>query len=179
MKIQIFVLLSILCVLINCQNKQVELELDKYKSMTEIEQQNLEIVRRWIEEVNVNNFEKLYEELFSKEFKHYVPSNSEPKSYEDYKEIGQHIYPAFHNLSHTIEDLIAKDNKVIARMTAKAIHGGDFYGIPPTGNKLEWSAIAIFELSDGKIIARWEEVNLNGLFQQMGMELRMQETSKD
>ena len=95
MKIQILVLLSILCVLINCQNKQVELELDKYQSITEIEQQNLEIVRRWIEEVNVNNFEKLYEELFSKEFRHYVPSNSEPKSYEDYKEIGQHIYPAF------------------------------------------------------------------------------------
>jgi len=168
MKRQILLLLSFLFVLMSCHNKQAEME-----------QKNLEIVRRWIEEVNVNNFEELYEELFAKEFRHYVPSNSEPKSYEEYKEIGQHIYPAFHNLSHTIEDLIAKDNKVIARMTAKAIHGGDFYGIPPTGNKLEWSAIAIFELSNGKIIARWEEVNVFDLFQQIGMELQMKENGNN
>ena len=172
MKRQIFILFSILFVLTSCQSKKAEMELDKYESKKNIEQQNLKIVRKWIEEVNVNNFEGLYEELFSKEFRHYVPSNAKPKSFEDYKEIGQHIYPAFHNLSHTIEDLIAKDNKVIARMTAKAIHGGDFYGIPPTGNKLEWSAIAIFELSDGKIIARWEEVNLFDLYQQIGMEFK-------
>ena len=168
MKRQILLLLSFLFVLMSCHHKQADME-----------QKNLEIVRRWIEEVNVNNFEVLYEELFAKEFRHYVPSNSEPKSYEEYKEIGQHIYPAFHDLSHTIEDLIAKDNKVIARMTAKAIHGGDFYGIPATGNKLEWSAIAIFELSNGKIIARWEEVNVFDLFQQMGMELQMKENGNN
>ena len=135
----------------------------------------MEIVRRWIEEVNVENFEELFEELFSHEFRHYVPSNAEPRSFEEYKEISQNIYPAFHNLSHTIDDIVAKGDKVVARMTAKAIHGGDFYGIPATGNELEWSAIAIFEISDEKIIARWEEVNLLDLYQQIGMELQMKE----
>ena len=161
MKRYMFLLVAFLFIFIGCKNKQAE-----------IEQHNLEIVHKWISKVNENNFEELYEELFSKEFKHYVPSNSDPRSYEEYKENGSRIYSAFHNLSHTIEDLIAKDNKVIARMTAKAIHGGDFYGIPPTGNELEWSAIAIFELSDGKIVARWEEVNLLELYKQMGMELK-------
>jgi len=55
-------------------------------------------------------------------------------------------------------------------MTARAVHGGEFIGIPPTGQQLEWSAIAIFELSGGKIVARWEEVNLLDLYQQIGME---------
>ena len=162
MKKHILVLFLLFFILISCQNKKAEME-----------QENLDIVRKWIEEVNADNFEELYEELFSKEFKHYVPSNAEAGSYEDYKKNGRQIYSAFHNLSHAIEDLIAKDNKVIARMTATALHGGDFYGIPATGNKLEWSAIAIFELSDGKIIARWEEVNQLDLFRQMGMELQM------
>ena len=174
MKWEILILFSITYLILSCNNNQAELELEKYKSIAEIEQQNLEIVRKWIEEVNVNNFEDLYKELFSKDFKHYVPSNALPKSFEEYKEIGQHIYPAFHNLTHTIEDIVTKDDKVVVRMTAKAIHGGDFYDIPATGNKLEWSAIAIFEISEGKIIKRWEEVNLLDLFKQMGMELQME-----
>jgi len=172
MKRQIPILLLTTFVLLSCQNKKTEVELNKYISKEKIEQQNMKIVSKWIEEVNVNNFEELYEELFTKEFKHYVPSNAQPRSYQEYKENGKQIYSAFHNLSHTIEELIAKDNKVIARMTARAIHGGDFYGLPASGNKLEWSAIAIFELSDGKIVARWEEVNLLELYKQMGMELK-------
>ena len=176
---QLYVILPlVLCFTVSCQNKQSMAELEEYQARSENEKKNMEVVRRWIEEVNVENFEVLYEELFSKEFRHYVPSNAEPKSFEDYKEIGKHIYPAFHNLSHTIEDIVAKDNKVIARMTARATHGGDFYGIPPTGNKLEWSAIAIFELSEEKIIARWEEVNLFDLYQQIGMELQMKQKAK-
>ena len=53
----------------------------------------MEIVRRWIEEVNLNNFEELFEELFSKDFKHHVPSNADARSYEEYKENGKSILP--------------------------------------------------------------------------------------
>ena len=176
---KLYVILPLLlCFIVSCHNDRNLEELSKYKAKTEKENKNIEIVRRWIEEVKVDNFELLYEELFSKEFRHHVPSNAEPSSFDDYKENGKHIYSAFHNLSHNIEDLIAKDNKVIARMTARAIHGGDFYGIPPTGNELEWSAIAIFKLSEGKIIERWEEVNLLDLYQQMGMELQRKKTNE-
>jgi len=168
-----YILLPLVFILaLSCQNRQNIAELEKFRQKTAMEEKNIEIVRRWIEEVNEDNFEALYKELFSKEFRHYVPSNAEASSFEDYKENGAKIYSAFQNLTHSIEDLIAKDNKVIARMTARAKHAGDFYNIPASGNELEWSAIAIFELSDGKITARWEEVNLLGLFRQMGMELQ-------
>ena len=149
MKTLLIILPLVLCILGSCINKTTKLELEKYKARAEIEKQNMEIIRKWIEEVNVSNFEILFEKLFSQEFQHYFPSNAEPKSYEEYKQMSQQIYPAFHNLTHTIEDMVVSDSKVVARVIARAIHGGEFYGIPATGNELEWSAIAIFEISNG------------------------------
>ena len=45
-------------------------------------------------------------------------------------------FPDFHN---TIADLIAEDNKVVARLTYSATHRGEIFGVAPTGKKIEYS----------------------------------------
>ncbi len=58
-------------------------------------------------------------------------------------------FPDFHN---QIEELIAEDEKVAARLTYTGTHRGELLGFPATGNKIIYSGIAIFEFAGSKII---------------------------
>lgn len=80
----------------------------------------------------------------------------EPMSFEEFKQVVKQLYNASPKITHTVDDMIVEGDKVVARITAHTVHEGEFLGIPATGKTLEWSAIAIFQLSDGKIKARWE-----------------------
>lgn len=71
---------------------------------------------------------------------------------------------------HTrIDDLIAEDDKVAARITMTGTHTGDFWGIPATGKQVEFTGIYIVRIRDGKIIEHWGEEDGISLMQQLGM----------
>lgn len=165
----------ILCVMVGYQDKETLAELEELKAQAKIEEQNKTIVLRWFGELSKSNFEPLYEELFSPDSKQYMPPNAEPLSFEDYKPMAKKIYDAFPEITHTVDDIIAEGDKVVAKILVHTVHEGEFAGIPATGRELEWAAIAIFELSDGKIKARWEIGDILGLCQQLGMGLKPKE----
>jgi len=71
---------------------------------------------------------------------------------------------------HTrIDDLIAEDDKVVARITMTGTHTGDFWGIPATGTKVEFTGIYIVRIVDGKIVEHWGEEDGVSLLQQLGV----------
>ena len=76
---------------------------------------------------------------------------------------------AFHGLNVTIEDIMADEDKVTARFTARGIHKGEFMGLPPTGKAITMTGIEIFRIKEGKIAELWGEANLMGLLQQLGI----------
>ncbi len=61
---------------------------------------------------------------------------------------------AFPDLHMTIEDLIANDDTVWGRMTARGTNLGPFMG-PPTGKRMEITVIDILRFEDGLIIDHW------------------------
>ena len=75
---------------------------------------------------------------------------------------------AFHGLNVTIEDMVADDDKVTCRFTARGVHKGEFMGLPPTGKPIAMTGIEIFRLENGKIAELWGEANLMGLMVQLG-----------
>ena len=76
---------------------------------------------------------------------------------------------AFHGLNVTIEDIMADEDKVTARFTARGIHKGEFMGLPPTEKAITMTGIEIFRIKEGKIAELWGEANLMGLLQQLGI----------
>ncbi|MCK4430721.1 MAG: ester cyclase [Candidatus Aminicenantes bacterium] len=48
-------------------------------------------------------------------------------------------------------------------------------GIPATGNKVEFGAIIIFRIENGKIVEAIEEADVLGWVMQLGMELKPKE----
>ncbi|SRR6266487_311111 len=61
----------------------------------------------------------------------------------------------FPDLRHTIEDMIAKGDKVVIRATMHGTHGGEYLGIPPTGKRVTSESIHIVRLASGKFREHW------------------------
>jgi len=145
---------------------------DKTSSM---EMLNKSVVIKWLKEINKDNFELLFDELWTPDCKQYFNSSKVPLEYDDFKKMIFNMYEEYPVISHEIHDIIAKDDMVIARFSARVTHDRLMFGAPASGKELYWSAIAIFQLEDGKIKNRWEMTDLLGMYQQLGMELKLPE----
>ena len=75
---------------------------------------------------------------------------------------------AFPNIHVTMEDIISAEDKVVARLTFRGTHKGEFQGIQPTNKEVNWSGIWIYRVANGKFIERWHNYDLLGLMQQLG-----------
>ena len=75
---------------------------------------------------------------------------------------------AFPDIHVTIEDMIAAGDKVVARLTFRGTHKGEFQGIQPTNKEVTWSGIWIYRVANGKFVERWHNYDMLGLMQQLG-----------
>lgn len=63
---------------------------------------------------------------------------------------------AFPDTRHTLHDLIAEGDRVVARISAEGTHTGTIRGMPPTGRRIRNDSITIYRLDEeGRIVERW------------------------
>jgi predicted ester cyclase len=74
----------------------------------------------------------------------------------------------FPDVVSTIEDIIAEGDKVVAHWRSRATHQGNYMGIPPTGNRIEFTGISFYRIEEGKIAQEWTVEDQFGLMQQIG-----------
>ena len=74
----------------------------------------------------------------------------------------------FPDVISIIEDLIAEGDKVVARWRSRATHQGDYMGIAPTGNEVEFTGISFYRIEGGKIAQSWNIEDQLGLMRQIG-----------
>jgi steroid delta-isomerase-like uncharacterized protein len=87
---------------------------------------------------------------------------------EGHKAIVRLFRTVFPDLQWEINDLIAEGDKVVARTTMRGTHRGDFFGIPPTGRKVEMPGVHIMRVADGRIIEHWGSNDDLSLMRQLG-----------
>ena len=76
---------------------------------------------------------------------------------------------AFPDTRHTLEDLIAEGDRVVARVSARGTHTGPIFGHAPTGRVVTLMGIAIYRLVDGRIAERWAAEMGAGVLDQVGV----------
>ena len=117
---------------------------------------NKALLRRYYQEViNQGNLSTI-DQLFA------------PDLVESFKQAVTMSRTAFPDLHVTIEDQIAEGDRVVTRWTAKGTHKGLFLGVPPTDKLVTVTAIHIHQVTNGRIVKLWEEINLLGVMQQLG-----------
>ena len=178
MKNMVLPLALILCFMVGCQDKDAMAELEEMKAQAEVEEQNKGLVKRMYEALEKGDFEA-YKEVVAPEYVWYVPSiSTEPKSREETIEFEKMVRIAFPDISYSIEELIAVEDRVISRFILRGTHEGEFQGIPATGNKIEVSSILMIRIQNGKIVEFKEELDQLGMMMQLGFELKPKEAEK-
>src|SRR5215213_10490792 len=74
----------------------------------------------------------------------------------------------FPDVISNIEDLIAEGDKVVARWRSRATHQGNYMGIAPTGNRVDFTGISFYRIEGGKIVQSWNIEDQLGLMRQIG-----------
>jgi len=151
---------------------------EQITAQAQVEEQNKASARRILAEGDKKNLEFL-DEVSTPDYKFYFPSNAMPINVDEHKELWQSFNLAFSDLTHTIKEIYADDEVVVARLILSGTHEGEFAGMPPTGKEVEFSAIEIFRFSGGKLAEFWSDGDILSLQQQLGMELRPKEGEKD
>ena len=87
---------------------------------------------------------------------------------EAFKQTRTMMYAGFPDLHWTIEEMVAEGEKVAERLTARGTHEGEFMGVAPTGQRVEFQGQAIFHISEGKVLECRGMPDMLGLMQQIG-----------
>jgi predicted ester cyclase len=74
----------------------------------------------------------------------------------------------FPDVVSIIEDLIAEGDMVAARWSSRATHLGEYLGVPPTGNQVEFTGISVYRIEGGRIAESWTVEDELGLMRQIG-----------
>ena len=130
--------------------------------------QNEAVVRRFYEQMNNGRKNELAAELFAADHKMHdpqVPTADGP----DGMVATVSTYQTGVNGHWEINDIFSSDDKVVVRWTGSGEHVAEVNGIPPTGKKIEVSAICIHRMQDGKIAETWEVWDTLGFLQQIGV----------
>ena len=83
-------------------------------------------------------------------------------------EFFRETFKAMPDFSYTIKKIVAEGDIVMMYSTTTATHMHEWLGNPPTGNKLNFNAVDIFRLEDGRIAEHWDVADTFKLFTQIG-----------
>lgn len=131
-------------------------------------EENKNIVRRYQECYNTNDLDGL-DEIVSVDVLTPRIMPDMPSGLEGAKAVHKKTLIGMPDFRTEIQDLVAEDDKVVARVIMAGTHTGNFYGIPATGKRVEFSGMFIARILDGKIVEHWGEEDALSLLQQLGV----------
>lgn len=131
-------------------------------------QENKRIVQRLYDELFSKWNFAVVDEVFSPDFVSHDMPPGLPRGPEGVRQFYTGIRSGLPDVKLTVEDMIPEGDRVIVRWRARGTHDGPFLGIPPTGKPVSFTGIAIYRLSQGKVVERWVEVGLLGVAAELG-----------
>lgn len=128
---------------------------------------NKALVRRYYHEILEQRNIALIDEIFSPNFLAHPPLGP-TTTLDNYKAALAMSHSALADLHVSVDDQIAEGEKVVTRWHATAMHQGMFAGVPASGKTVTASAMHIHRIVDGKIVEFWEQIDIFGMFVQIG-----------
>jgi len=79
------------------------------------------------------------------------------------------FYQAIPDARAEVLDVVAEGNKVVLVDRFGGTHRGEFFGRPGTGDRIEWMAIHIYTIRDGKVLEDAVMTDALAIAQQLGL----------
>lgn len=129
---------------------------------------NQALVRRFFEEVINQQNVAAIESIFAPSF----AQGGEGRGHCGQAAAVRACFSSFPDVRATINDLVSEGDRVAARMTWRATHGGSWRGIPATGKHVAWDVMAFLRVRDGRIQHAWVVEDDAALLNQIGSAAR-------
>ena len=133
-----------------------------------------------IEEENKAKQRRVFEELINQGHLDLIPEFFAPnyvahttvydiQGADGFGKIMEKMRTAFPDVNYTVNDMFAERDKVATRYTLNGIFKGEYWGIAPTGKKFTITGTIITRWEDGKEVEAWENADILGFYQQVGI----------
>lgn len=132
-------------------------------------EENKAVVRRFNEAMKQywrTGDTSLFDDVLAPDYVQHWPGF--PSDREGYLRMLGAFRAGFPDLQKTTEDMLADGDKVIDRVTVRASHTGEMFGVRAGGKTMTITEMHIARVAGGKIVERWGEWDQLGLLQQIG-----------
>jgi steroid delta-isomerase-like uncharacterized protein len=140
---------------------------------------NINLLRRWFEEVWNQGRPELMGELLAEDGAVYGVGggNEMVRGPAGFLPGYQQLKGAFPDIHFTIEEAICQGDIVAVRWTARATHQGDHLGPPATGKEINITGMSFARVRDGKLVEGWNNWDMMGLMHTIGGSMQAAVTS--
>lgn len=124
---------------------------------------NKQLVRRIVEEMfNAGRLE-VASEIFAPDFVDRGHESMPDKKVgpEGFAHFVKAVRAALPDINATIQTMVAEGDYVAMWNTATATHGGELFGMPPSGKRISMKDFHFFRFQNGKIVEHWNQVALS------------------
>ena len=130
-------------------------------------QKNTEAQKRWAQVAEEGRYE-IFDDILADDFTDHDPGDYAPTK-EGLTQFFKDFRTAFPDLSLEVEEMVATDEYVAFRYTARGTHRGEFMGHAPTGKSFEAPAMQLGKWRDGKCTDRWGVTDQSAILEQLGL----------
>ena len=84
-----------------------------------------------------------------------------------YRAMMEAAYTAFPDFQVVLDDQFATEDRVVCRWRVSGTHSSEFAGFPPTGRRIEYAGMSLWNFEDGRARRGWIYPDLPALMAQL------------
>ena len=126
--------------------------------------QNKELIRRWIAFADAG-FRGDFGDYIAVDYVGHLGGGDMDRS--ELERLERAFHRSFPDTQYTIDDLVAEGDRVVLRATSRGTHREEFHGVARTDRRVEFTAMVIYRIRDGRIVESWGEVDFLRLIRQL------------
>jgi predicted ester cyclase len=135
-----------------------------------VSDENKRLVRESTEVVwnrrSLDRIPEFYASDFVADYRPYAPLR---EGHEGIRGMVERAWAAFPDYHEELHELIAEDDRVVARFTISGTQEGQWGPLAPTGRRIEFEEIVILEIRDGKVRRQRGVVDNLSALRQLGV----------
>lgn len=127
------------------------------------------VVDKWFSTLNQGKAAALaaIDDLYTPDYTVHYGSIGSVKGTASIREQVESLFGGLNDLQFTVHDVMTEGDRVMTRYTFSGVHSANLMGVPPTGRRVEGSAMAIHRVQGGKIVEVWAVIDSQNFLEQL------------